>query len=154
MILKNKKTREFSRVFLISNSEFQISNLILLLVLHIAGEALPKIFLRDKEFLDCEECGDTNNANDIADPVGVIDNNVSCDSEGKNLEGVRRSKVDQHAYELKADYDGEYVVQEMCGVVKITVDGEDMIYLLEDHVSHCAESDYGNDDFHDLDYDM
>ena len=76
MILKNKKTREFSRVFLISNSEFQISNLILLLVLHIAGEALPKIFLRDKELLDCEECGDTNNANDVADPVGVIDNNV------------------------------------------------------------------------------
>ena len=123
-------------------------------MLHIAGEALLKIFLGDKELSDCEEGGDADNAYDVADPVCVIDNNVSCDSEGKNLEGVCRSKVDKHAYELKTDNDGEYVVKEVCGIVEITLDGEDMIYLLEDHVSHCAESDYGNDDFHDLDYDM
>ena len=149
MILKNKKTREFSRVFLISNFEF-----ILLFVLHIAGEALLKIFLGDKELSNCEECGDADDANDVAYCVGMIDDNVSCDSEGKNLEGVRRSKVDKHAYELKSDYDGEYVVQEMCRVVKITLDGEDLIYLLEEHVSHCTESYNRNDDLYDLDYDM
>ena len=124
------------------------------LLLNIAGEALLKIFLGDKELSDCEECGDTNNAYDVADPVGVVDNNVSCDSEGKNLEGVRGSKVDQHAYELKSDYDGEYVVQEVCGVVKVTLYGKDLEYLLEEHISHCTESYNRNDDLYDLDYDM
>ena len=123
-------------------------------MLYIAGEALLKIFLGNKELLDCEEGGDANNAYDVADPVGVIDNNVSCDSEGKNLEGVRRSKVDKHAYELKTDYDGEYVVQEVCRIVKITLYSEDLEYLMEEHVSHGTECDYCNDDLYNFNYDM
>ena len=128
--------------------------LLVFFVLYIAGEALLKIFLRNKELLDCEEGGDANNAYDVADPVGVVDNNVSCDSEGKNLKGVRGSKVDKHAYELKADYDGEYVVKEVRGIVKVTLYGKDLEYLLEEHISHCTESYNRNDDLYDLDYDM
>ena len=38
----------------------------------------------------------------------MVDDNVSCNSEGKNLKGVCGSEVDKHAYELKADNDGTY----------------------------------------------
>jgi hypothetical protein len=123
-------------------------------MLEITRNYLLQVFLGNKKSSDCKQTCDTYNAYDSADRVGMVDDNVSGNSKYENLKDVRGSKVNKHAYKLKADYDSEYVVQEMCRVVKITVDGEDMIYLLEDHVSHCAESDYGNDDFHDLDYDM
>ena len=148
--ITRKDTRKnFSCLF---NFEFRIPNFELLF--NIAGEALLKVFLGNKELSDCEEGGDTDDAYDITYCIGVVDDNVSCDSEGKNLEGVCRSKVDKHAYELKANYDGEYVVQEVCGIVKVTLYGKDLEYLLEEHVSHCTESYNRNDDLYDLDYDM
>ena len=121
---------------------------------NIARNALLKVFLGNKELLNCEEGGDTDNAGDIADCVGVVEDNVSCDSKDKHLEGVCGCKVYKHAYELKTDYDGEHVVQEVCGIVKVTLYGKDLEYLLEEHVSHCAESYNRNDDLYDLDYDM
>ena len=123
-------------------------------MLHIAGDALLEILLGNKELLDSEEGGDANNAHDGIYGVGVLENNVSCDGEGKNLKGVCGSEVDKHAYELKADNDGKYVVQEVCGIVKVTLYGKDLEYLLEEHVSHCTESYNRNDDLYDLDYDM
>ena len=123
-------------------------------MLHIAGEALLQIFLGDKELSDCEEGGDADDAHDVAYCVGMIDDDVSCDSKGENLEGVRRSEVDQHAYELKTDYDGQHVVQEVSRIVEITLYGKDLVNLMEEHIAHCTEGDNRDDNLDDLNHDV
>ena len=82
----------------------------LFVVLAVSGDILLKILLGNKESSDRKQTCYADYAYDVADCVGVVDDNVSCDCKDKNLEGVCRSKVDKHAHKLKSDYDGKHVV--------------------------------------------
>ena len=67
--------------------------LFLVVVLHACRDNLLHILLWNKESLDCEKTCDADNANDVAYCIGVIDDNVSCDCEYKDLEGVCGGQV-------------------------------------------------------------
>ena len=85
-------------------------------MLYAGGDNLFQIILGNKKSLDCKQTCDADNADDVADCIGVVNDNVSCDGKGKNLQCVCRSKVDKHTYKLKTDYDGKYVVKQVSGV--------------------------------------
>ena len=96
------------------------------MMLYAGGDNLLKIFLGNKEFLYCKQTCNADYAHDVADSIGVVDNNVSCYGKNKNLDRVCRCKIDKHAYELKSDYDSKHVVQEVRRVGKVAGGGEDV----------------------------
>ena len=79
-------------------------------MLCITRDVFLEILLGNKESSDGEESCDTYDAYDGAYCTCMVDDNVSCDSEDKNLQSICGSKVDQHTCELKTDYDGKHVV--------------------------------------------
>ena len=102
----------------------------LFVVFYAGGDNLFQLVLGNEEALDRKQTCDADNADDVAHRIGVLDDNVSCDSKGENLDGVRRGKIDKHAHELKSDYNRQNMMKDMCRIGEISLDGEHTDYLL------------------------
>ena len=90
-------------------------------MLKIARNNFLQILFRNKESPDSEQTCDTYNTYDGADGVGMVDNNVSWNRKDKNLQDIRGSKVDKHAYKFKTDYYAEYTLEEVLAVGKMRI---------------------------------
>ena len=90
-------------------------------MLEVAWNYLLHFLFGDKELLDSKQTCNTYNAHDGAYGIGMIDDNVSWNSEDKNLQNVCGSKVHKHAYKLKTDYYAKYILKEVLAVCKMSV---------------------------------
>ena len=69
------------------------------------GKLLLEVVARDKEFSYSEEPCDTSHAGDVGEGIVVVYDDLSCNSNDKNLESVCRSEVYEHSHKLKSDDD-------------------------------------------------